>query len=119
MLAVFCSSLFYGLGLGPICFTLLGELLPARWKGDGTAIVVGLRSLMVGVMTKCYPWARAALGLEGVLFFCAWMAFAGVGFTYFFVPETKGKSLTELSRLFDSDQKRSRCEEGEDRNTER
>jgi len=40
---VICTGLAYGLGLGPVLFALLGEVLPPKIKGLACALVLTTR----------------------------------------------------------------------------
>ena len=40
---VICSTFGYGLGVGPVTFALLGEILPLRVKSVATAIIIFLK----------------------------------------------------------------------------
>ena len=42
-ISVICATLGYGLGVGPVLFALLGEILPLKIKSMATAIIVSLR----------------------------------------------------------------------------
>ena len=37
---VICSTFGYGLGVGPVTFALLGEILPLKVKSVATAIII-------------------------------------------------------------------------------
>ena len=41
-LSVICTSVAFGLGVGPIPLTLFGEILPVRIKSVATAILMAL-----------------------------------------------------------------------------
>ena len=44
-ISVICATLGYGLGVGPVLFALLGEILPLKIKSMATAIIVALRQV--------------------------------------------------------------------------
>ncbi len=45
-LCVVLATFFYGLGIGPVCFALLGELFPIRAKAFCSGIVVAMRYII-------------------------------------------------------------------------
>ena len=46
-ISVICATLGYGLGVGPVLFALLGEILPLKIKSMATAIIVSLREVSI------------------------------------------------------------------------
>ena len=42
-LSLVLATFFYGLGVGPVCFTLLGELFPIRAKAFCSGTVIAMR----------------------------------------------------------------------------
>lgn len=82
--------------LGPIPWMLMGELFPAETKAVASGVAVMLNWFLVFLVTKTFPMMNTDLGTDTTFWiFAAIMAIATV-FTYFFVPETKGKSLQEI-----------------------
>lgn len=74
----------------------LGEIFPTSVKGMGMALADLIYNLMAIVSIKVY-YATSQLWGRHVPF----LIFAGVGIlaavcSYFFVPETKGKTLEEI-----------------------
>ena len=49
---------------------------------------------------KVFPNMLATFGLGGVFFNASLMSVFGVVFSYFFIPETKDKSIYELETMF-------------------
>ncbi|XP_003744321.1 solute carrier family 2, facilitated glucose transporter member 8 [Galendromus occidentalis] len=99
-LSIFVAG--FSVGLGPVPWLLMGELLPVRARGVGVGLSVGFNSLCAFLVTKFFPnlmvkWgpSRAFSILAGVI------AFSFV-FVYFFVPETKNKTLEEIGAMFES-----------------
>ncbi|EZA57781.1 hypothetical protein DMN91_003141 [Ooceraea biroi] len=86
----------FSVGLGPIPWMLMGELFPAETKAVASGVAVMLNWFLVFLVTKTFPTMNEELGADTTFWiFAAIMAIATV-FTYFFVPETKGKSLQEI-----------------------
>lgn len=50
-----------------------------------------------------FPVWQNAISLGGVMLCFGALALAAVGFVYWFLPETKGHSVEEIIRLFESD----------------
>jgi len=93
-------SIFFNVGLGPIPWIYMAEVLPPHIKGTASAISTTIIWMLAFLITKTFKDISLALGIHG----CYWM-FAGIcGFgaiyTFIFVPETKGKSLDEIQKHF-------------------
>ena len=41
--SVICTAFAYGIGVSPVLFALLGEILPLKIKGIATGIIMSLR----------------------------------------------------------------------------
>ncbi|MBR2839239.1 MAG: MFS transporter [Kiritimatiellae bacterium] len=98
--AFFVMQVFYSLGPGICVWLVLSELMPSRIRANGMAIALFMNQLVAwGLASSFLPWVNA-WGWASMFFF-----FAANGVAYFavalFIPETKGKSLDELERLFD------------------
>ena len=91
----------YGLGVGPIPFALLGEIVPQRIKAVASALVLTTRHLSFFVLMKFFPIFATTFGLHSAFWFHTGILTVAVTFAYFAIPETRGKTLTELSNLFD------------------
>ena len=100
LFAFFFMQVFYALGPGICVWLVLSELMPSRIRANGMAIALFMNQLAAcGLASTFRPWVEA-WGWSSMFFF-----FAVNGALYFvtacFIPETKGKSLEELERLFE------------------
>jgi sugar porter (SP) family MFS transporter len=89
---------FFAISLGPIFWLLIAEIYPLRIRGiaEGTAASANWISNLVVSMT--FLTLVEAMGpartfwLYGILAIAAWI------FSYYLVPETKGRSLEEIEQ---------------------
>ena len=91
----------YGIGVGPIPFALLGEILPQNVKAMASALVLTTRHFSMFVLLKFFPLFATSFGLHSAFWFHTGLLSLAIIFAYFAIPETRGKTLTELSILFD------------------
>ena len=99
LFSFFFMQVFYALGPGLCVWLVLSELMPARIRANGMAFALFMNQLVAwGLASSFRPWVKA-WGWSSMFFF-----FAANGVLYFvtalFIPETKGKSLEELEKLF-------------------
>ncbi|XP_049813056.1 facilitated trehalose transporter Tret1-like [Schistocerca nitens] len=96
--ALIVYYVFYSFGAGPLPWMALGEVFAPEVKGVAISLVGVFVGLMVFLFVKVFPLAAAALGDHVV--FWAEAAFAALGavFVLVVVPETKGKSLLQITQ---------------------
>ena len=91
---------FSSFGVLVIPWTLIGELLPIKIRGVGGGAMVGIAYIMMFGVVKSFPFALEVTGPMGIFFFFSIMSLSGVAFVYIFLPETLGKTLTEIEEYF-------------------
>ncbi|XP_059480638.1 facilitated trehalose transporter Tret1-2 homolog [Neocloeon triangulifer] len=79
---------------------MMGEMLPARARGPAGGLTFAVINITLFVTTKVYPWAVHVLHPHGLFFFFGICALLGTLFVYLFVPETKGRTLSEIEDYF-------------------
>lgn len=82
--------------MGPIPWMLMAELFPAETKAVASGLAVMLNWFLVFVVTKSFPAMKEGLGADVTFWIFATIMAAGTAFTYFFIPETKGKTSQEI-----------------------
>jgi len=101
--ALFNTLLFiaaFSIGWGPLPWLLMSELFPMKTRGVATAIVTCANWLFVFVTTLSYCFIVAKATQAGAFWIFAGIIVAGFFFVLFFVPETNGRSLEDVSELF-------------------
>jgi SP family arabinose:H+ symporter-like MFS transporter len=89
-LAFFCAC------VGPVFWTLMPEIFPNDVRGTAMAVPVLLQWVANAVVVLVFPYAFHQIGKEVTFGFLALMALSQGLFTWWFVPETKGKTLEEI-----------------------
>jgi MFS family permease len=86
----------FAVSVGPGYWIVVSEILPNRVRGLAISIIQGLTSLASLVVVWLFPWELAALGTAGTFLVYGLITAFTVCLVYFFIPETKGKSLEEI-----------------------
>lgn len=91
---------FFSIGLGPITWVYSSEIFPLRLRAQGMGLAVAMNRVMNATVSMSFVSLYKAITIGGAFFL-----FAGIGvlawlFFYFFLPETKGRSLEEMEELF-------------------
>lgn len=99
LVPVVCLSIFtlaYGIGIGPIAWTMVEELLPSQVRNIGTGIINACFSIFQSTVGLTFPFIVKAIGVGGVFVVYSLCSLCGVIFVVTCLPETQGKSFTEI-----------------------
>ncbi|OMO57694.1 Sugar/inositol transporter [Corchorus olitorius] len=88
-------------GLGPITWVYSSEIFPMKYRAQGNSIAVSINRVVSGVVSMTFLTIAHKITFAGVFFILAGIAAVGTIFFYFFLPETKGKTLEEIGALFE------------------
>ncbi|KAF9933555.1 hypothetical protein FBU30_005197 [Linnemannia zychae] len=95
VVAVFLYTAFFAIGLGPIPWLLLSELLPTYALSSASSIATGVNWGTNFVIGLVFPSLNKGLGNGTFILFASFTAF-GFFYTWFFVPETRARSIEEI-----------------------
>jgi len=101
---VFIGS--FALSLGPVVWVLLSEIFPNSIRSFAMSIAVAAQWLFNGIVAYSFPVINGSelnhAKFNGALsyFIFALMCIATIIFIWKFVPETKGKTLEEVEKLW-------------------
>lgn len=87
------------LGIIPVPYVLMGELFPTNIKEIAVSTTTLYGSTMAFLVTKYFMPVANAFGLYTPLWFFGAVAVLGAIFLIVFLPETKGKSFTEIQSI--------------------
>ncbi|KFM61697.1 Facilitated trehalose transporter Tret1, partial [Stegodyphus mimosarum] len=90
----------YSMGFGPVPYVMVPELVPLHSRSTVMAVSCIVGAISAFSTSKLYYSMKAVLGIYGVYWTYATFSFLGCLFCYFFMPETKGKSLNEINLAF-------------------
>ena len=88
----------YGLSLAPVTWVVLSEIFPNRIRGAAMSVSVFSLWTACFLLTFTFPVLNESLGTAFTFWIYAAICFGGFFFTWFRLPETKGKSLEEIER---------------------
>ncbi|OCF31422.1 hypothetical protein I316_06824 [Kwoniella heveanensis BCC8398] len=99
--AIYLQSLGWGMGLLPLPYLFGAELFPTRIRAVGGAIAAAWHWLFFFAMVKATPSLLTSTNTWGAFaFFAVWCAIAWV-YGFLMVPETSGRSLENIQKLFE------------------
>ncbi|XP_047116048.1 facilitated trehalose transporter Tret1-like [Schistocerca piceifrons] len=102
--AMIAFPVFNILGVGPLPWAIVGEVFPSEVKGVATAVVSVVQAVTFTLMGKLFQVMSDAAGIYSVFFLFTASAFVGLVFTFFFLPETKGRTFVEITRHFEGEE---------------
>jgi len=100
---IFVYYSFYDLAYTPLLVAYTVEILPYKLRAKGVALMNFCVSASLVFNQYINPIARNSIGWKYYIVYCVWLLFELI-FVYFFVIETKGRTLEETSMLFDGPQ---------------
>lgn len=96
MMFIFISTI----GFLTVPFTMVAEIYPQRERGLASGLTIFSAYTMSFVIVKLYPMMVDGLGNELTFIFYGFVALFGVLYVFWFLPETKGKTLKEIEDYF-------------------
>ncbi|GAB6029069.1 Facilitated trehalose transporter Tret1 [Chamberlinius hualienensis] len=90
----------YNIGWGGVPYALSAEMLPTEARAFGSGLCFTLVWIFGFVWTKCFVVIKDWIGIAGMFWIFASSGILGAIFTYFLIPETKGKSLEQIEKMF-------------------
>ncbi|KAL1432118.1 hypothetical protein MTO96_013458 [Rhipicephalus appendiculatus] len=95
-IAAFC------LGIGPVPWVVMGEILSPRARGFSTGVSTAFCFFCEFLITKEFQDLVHLFNFSGLFWMFALVTVLQVIFIYTCIPETKGKSLEDISQIFES-----------------
>jgi len=98
-LILVCAACF-AIGLGPGVWVMMAELFPTRIRGRAMSIATISLWCACVLLTLTFLSLVKAIGASGAFWVYASMGITTVVFVWKMTPETKGKSLEEIERMW-------------------
>lgn len=100
--SILIFMLSFKMGAGPVSWTIAGEIFPTEFKFFLSPLIAFCMTLMSFLVTFVFPRFSDIFGFEySFWIFTVVVAFA-IPFVVYIVPETKGQSLEEIQKNFES-----------------
>jgi SP family xylose:H+ symportor-like MFS transporter len=99
LLLTLCAIACYAASLAPVTWVLIAEIFPNRVRSAGVSVAVSALWIASFLLTYTFPFMDRGFGTAGAFLCYAAVCFAGFGFVFRFVPETKGKELEEIQHF--------------------
>ncbi|KAG8918500.1 hypothetical protein FRC00_012423 [Tulasnella sp. 408] len=100
---IFIYYIFYDIAYTPILVTYVVEILPFRIRAKGFAVLQFTITLALIFNQYVNPVALKRIGWKYYLFYIGWLVFE-LAFVYFYLWETRGRTLEQTAVLFDGSQ---------------
>jgi MFS transporter, SP family, arabinose:H+ symporter len=90
----------HAIGNGAVCWVIISEIFPTKVRGAAMSIATTAIWIFAYLANQFFPVMQSHFGSDGTFFVFAAMAAANFVFVLTLVPETKGYSLEQISRLW-------------------
>jgi MFS family permease len=99
-LFIFIFAAFYSPGEGPVPFTYSAEAFPLSHREVGMSWAVATNFFWAAILTLTFPTMLQTFGPQGSFAFYAGTNVLALILIFFWVPETKQRTLEELDYIF-------------------
>lgn len=97
---IYLFDAFYSPGEGPVPFTYSAEVFPLSHREVGMSWAVATNNFWAGVLSLTFPYILKRFTAQGAFGFYAGLNILALILIFFFLPETKQRSLEELDYVF-------------------
>ncbi|XP_050216320.1 polyol transporter 5-like [Mercurialis annua] len=103
IVAVCADVSFFSIGLGPITWVYSSEIFPMRLRAQGSSLAISVNRLVSGIVAMTFLSISRLISFGGMFFSLSGIMVLATFFIYFYLPETKGKTLEEIGLLFEDE----------------
>jgi MFS family permease len=100
LISILLFIAFFASCIGPVFWTLVSEIFPNRIRGKAVAFASFTQWIFNFLIVLFFPHFLKSVGGPLTFLFLALMSFLQLLFTWLYIPETKGKSLEEIEKLW-------------------
>ncbi|XP_043202778.1 facilitated trehalose transporter Tret1-like isoform X2 [Amphibalanus amphitrite] len=102
LVAVLCVVCSMSVGVAPMGIVLLSELVPNAVRAELGGLCLLYNGLTQFVVAYLFPLTASSLGMAGLFWFFSAVHVLMFCFAKLCVPESKGKSIEEIQRMFET-----------------
>ena len=99
-ISIMSYVVFFAISLGPVVWVMISEIYPLRYRGKAMSVATFVNWLANYGISATFLSMIATFGISWVFLIFAFMCFLGYIFVWKLVPETKGKTLTEIQKFW-------------------
>jgi MFS transporter, SP family, xylose:H+ symportor len=100
LILVVAAIACYAMSLAPVTWVVISEIFPNRIRGTATSVAVMSLWAASFILTYTFSLLNRGLGAATTFWIYAGICVAGFAFIKQRLPETKGKTLEEIERLW-------------------
>lgn len=89
----------FGIGISCVPFAIVGEIFPTNMKAIAASLSLFVAGCANFIIVFTFPICRDTLGLDWCFWILGFMSLLGYIFIFISVPETKGKSFSEIQEM--------------------
>jgi SP family arabinose:H+ symporter-like MFS transporter len=93
----------HAFGNGVACWVIISEIYPTKVRGRGMSIATTALWLVGYLGNQLFPIMQQRLGSDGTFWLFSGGALLTVVLVAWLIPETKGRSLEEITKLWTED----------------
>jgi SP family arabinose:H+ symporter-like MFS transporter len=98
-LNIFVAS--FAIGVGGTGWLIQGESFPTAVRGQAAAIAASVDWAANFALIEVFPTWQSGIGLGWIMICFAGISLLAIGFVYRFLPETKNRSVEEITEVFE------------------
>ncbi len=99
LISIIIYTASFMMSWGPICWVLIAEIFPNTIRGKAVAIAVAAQWIMNYIVSSTFI-SLSSWSIGGTYLIYATFSFLSIIFVWKYVPETKGKTLEDMTRLW-------------------
>ncbi|MCX7871703.1 MAG: sugar porter family MFS transporter [Verrucomicrobiae bacterium] len=96
LIAVLSFVAAFAMAMGPVSWIVNSEIFPTKLRGRAMAVSIFFLWLADWVVTQTFPMLQESIGAAKTFWVYGICSLASFVFIFFYVPETKGKTLEEI-----------------------
>ena len=102
LVAISIFIVFFAFGVGGTGWIIQGEYFPTEYRGTLASLIAFVDWISNFAIVEIFPYMNSTIHIAGSLVVFAILSLVAVAVFYRIMPVTKGKSVEEITSMFDS-----------------